>query len=169
MVRSINKNERRKFIYYVRSLLSTTAQMDAEDIVHDVLTNILERTDPPAPELLLAYIFRSLKNRVIDYARTRKTMLSLDTQDIESQGQLVHAMEDRSPSALDLLQSEEGRRELFEALDMLSEIERQVIISHELEGSTFKELAQMWQMPINTLLSHKARAMKKLQAHFQKL
>ena len=56
---------------------------------------------------------------------------------------------------------------LFSALDSLKEIERTIIVAHELEGVPFKELAVLLQMPQNTLLSHKSRGMKKLRTHFQ--
>ena len=45
-------------------------------------------------------------------------------------------------------------------------MEEEVIIAHKLEGVPFKELSQIWEIPQNTLLSHKARAMNKLRKHF---
>lgn len=44
-LRSFIKNERQRLVYYVRSLLTETTEMDAEDVVHDVLTKILEKAD----------------------------------------------------------------------------------------------------------------------------
>ena len=84
----------------------------------------------------------------------------------EPQPKLVDVLQDVRPNPLELLQSAEGKQTLFEALDGLSAIERQVVIAHELEGSSFKELEARFRMPLNTLLSHKARAMKKLKKHF---
>jgi len=48
-LRSLIKSERQRLVYYVRSLLTETAEMDAEDVVHDVLAKILERADPTTP------------------------------------------------------------------------------------------------------------------------
>ena len=56
----------------------------------------------------------------------------------------------------------ERSEELYHLLNHLSEEERALIIATELEGYTFKELAEVWRVPINTLLSKKSRAMKKL-------
>lgn len=161
-VRSFIESERQRFIHYVRSLLKETAEMDAEDVVHDVLIKILERADLPAPDFLAAYIYRSLKNRVIDYVRTRKSTLSLDAESDEGGGKLIDLLQDLKPNALEVLQTQEGKKELFEALEELSEMEKEVIIAHEFEGVPFKELSKMWNVPQNTLLSHKSRAMKKL-------
>ncbi len=165
-VRSFVESERQRFIYYVRSLLKGTAEMDAEDVVHDVLIKILERADLPAPDFLAAYIYRSLRNRVIDYVRTRKPALSLDAESDEGGGKLIDLLQDLKPNVLEVLQTQEGKEKLFEALEALSEMERTVIIAHELEGIPFKELSHMWNVPLNTLLSHKSRAMKKLKKHF---
>ena len=165
--RSFIKSERQKLIYYVRSLLQETAEMDAEDLVHDVLLKILEKTDLNAPlEYMAAYVYRSLKNRVIDYFRTRKSTLSLDGDQDGESGRLIDLLYDLRPNALALLQTGQGKEELFTALERLSEMEKEVIIAHELEGIPFKELAQTWEVPQNTLLSHKSRAMKKLRNHF---
>ena len=165
--RSFIKSERQRFIHYVRSLLRETAEMDAEDVVHDVLVKMLERTDSTVPlENLGGYIYRSLRNRVIDYVRTRKTTLSLDQESEGESAKLIDLLYDLRPNALEVLQTEEGKTTLFEALEELNEIEKEVIIAHEFEGIPFKELAQMWDIPQNTLLSHKSRAMKKLKRHF---
>ena len=155
--RSFIKSERQRFIHYVRSLLRETAEMDAEDVVHDVLVKMLERTDSTVPlENLGGYIYRSLRNRVIDYVRTRKTTLSLDQESEGESAKLIDLLYDLRPNALEVLQTEEGKTRLFEALEELNEIEREVIIAHEFEGIPFKELAQMWDVPQNTLLSHKS-------------
>ena len=159
--------ERRKLVGYVRSLVRDTADMDAEDVVQDVLVRFLERTDFATPENLAAYIYRSLKNRVIDNMRTRKATMSLDAE-IENGGmRLVDLLQDRSTNALEVLQTREGRDELFNALSTLNEMERDVVIAHELEGVPFAELAEMWNIPLNTLLSHKSRAMRKLKQIYQ--
>ncbi len=140
--------------------------MDAEDVVHDVLVSVLERADLPAPDFMVAYVFRSLRNRVIDYVRTRKPTVSLEAETDEGRGKLIDLLKDRQPNALEVLQTREGKEELFEALEELSEMEREVVIAHELEGVPFNELSQMWNVPLNTLLSHKSRAMEKLKKRF---
>ena len=168
-LRSFIRSERQRFVYYVRSLLTETAEMDAEDVVHDVLAKILEKADPTTPlENLAAYVYRSLKNRVIDYIRTKKPTLSLDGVSDAESGKLVDLLHDVTPNALEALQTQEWKEGLFEALEGLRDIEREVIIAHEFEGIPFKELSHRWHVPQNTLLSHKSRAMKKVRKHFQR-
>jgi RNA polymerase sigma factor (sigma-70 family) len=161
--RAFIKSERQRLVGYVRSLLKETTEMDAEDVVHDVLVRLLERPATAAPlEYLAAYVYRSLRNRVIDSRRTRKPTLSLDAEDGDGNARLADVLHDITPDVLELLQSDDGKRRLFAALEQLNEQERNVIIAHEFEGIPFKQLSATWHIPQNTLLSHKSRALKKL-------
>ena len=63
----------------------------------------------------------------------------------------------------------ERETQLFEALTALSEIERDVVIAHSLKGIPFNQLAIDFNLPLNTLLSHKARGMKKLKSTLEQL
>lgn len=159
--------ERKKLVRYVRSILSDTGGIDAEDLVQDVLLRLLERPGSSnAIENTTAYIYRSLRNRVIDYQRSQKPNLSADSEENTNGESLLNLLEDGKPNALELLQTAQGKTELFESLECLGEIEKRVVIAHELEGTPFRELAAAWNIPQNTLLSHKSRAMKKLKRYF---
>ncbi len=167
--RTLFANERERFINYVRSLLSEAAELDAEDVVHDVMVKILERGDSMPPlEYLAAYVFRSLRNRVIDSSRTQKKLLSIDADQDETGAEqtpaFAEALTDLRPGVADQLQSDQCRHALFDALTQLTSIEQKVIIGHEFEGLTFREISSASGIGINTLLSHKARAIKKLKA-----
>ena len=163
--KTVFEEERPGFVRYVRSLLSNRADIDAEDVVQDVLVSVLERQDLPAAELIAGYVFRALKNRIIDMSRTQKRMVSLDSE-MESGERLIDLLRETQPVALKQMQSAEAKTMLFVGLDSLSEIERYIIIAHQLEGVSFKELTTALDIPQNTLLSHKARGMKKLRKYF---
>lgn len=161
------ERERKKLVRYVRSLLRETADMDAEDLVQDVLLKILERAGSPVNiENTTAYIYRSLRNRVIDYRKSQKPIQSIDAVIGEHGESLIDLLQDHKPNTIESLQTEQGKNELFEALECLSQIERKVIIAHELEGASFKEITTLLKVPQNTLLSHKSRAMQKLKKYF---
>ena len=78
--RTVIEEERPTFVRYVRSLLRNRSDLDAEDVVQDVLLSVLERPDLPAAEYIAGYIFRSLRNRIIDLSRTRREMVSLNSE-----------------------------------------------------------------------------------------
>lgn len=165
--RSFVESERHRLVSFVRARLVETADADAEDIVQDVLLRLVERGDAQSLDNLAGYVYRALRNRVIDRLRTKKDMVSLDHETGDSGDTFADLLRDVSPGSLETLQSAEGRTALFTALEKLSAIERAVIIQHEFEGAPFKELSENMQVPVNTLLSHKSRALKKLKEYFK--
>ncbi|MFT7245352.1 MAG: RNA polymerase sigma factor (sigma-70 family) [Candidatus Azotimanducaceae bacterium] len=169
-LRSFLQEERRKLINYVRSLISETASLEAEDIVQDVLLKMVERRDDLPPlEGLGAYTYRSLRNRVIDKQRGKRETTSLDQELAERDATLLDVLPANGPEPEWFIQTAEGRALLFKALESLHDIEREVVICHELEGTPFIELSMRLEVTQNTLLSHKARGMKKLKIYFSEL
>ena len=59
--------------------------------------------------------------------------------------------------------------ELADALDGLPDEQREVFVQHELEGKSFKEIAEATGVPINTLLSRKRYAMLFIRDQLQEL
>ena len=64
--------------------------------------------------------------------------------------------------AEETLGREEAEEALAEAIEELPPAQRDVLVATELEGRSFKELAEQWQTPIGTLLARKSRAMHAL-------
>lgn len=141
-----------RLVGYVRSWIEDTADRDAEDIVQDVFASVFENADVTAPIAdLSAYVYRSLRNRIVDAYRKprRTTALSEPVQDsrYEASAQVEHR---------------EDRDRLFEAIDALPSAQREVLVATELEGRSFRELAAEWDVPIGTLLARKHRAVHAL-------
>ena len=59
--------------------------------------------------------------------------------------------------------------ELADALDDLPDEQRDVFVMHELEGKSFKEIAEITGEPVNTLLSRKRYAVLFLREVLQEL
>ena len=57
--------------------------------------------------------------------------------------------------------------EIYAALDELPDEQRDVFVAHELEGVTFKEMAQASGVSVNTLLARKRYAVLHLRARLQ--
>ena len=155
---------------YVRRMIDDAAERDGEDIVQDVMLNAFNLADLNAPiENVSAYLYQSLRNRVVDYLRKRKSgtrsleELVLEESDLKLGDLLYDA--DNNPVV------EFERREmlhfLFEVIDTLNEEQRAVLIETEFEGRTFKELAKEWGVPVGTLLARKSRALAKIRKIFQ--
>lgn len=142
-----------RLVGYVRSRIEDTAERDAEDVVQDVIEHLFEKADMTDPIVdLSGYVFRSLRNRVIDLYRRKRAPAE----------ELPEGIADLRYEAEQTMDREEARDALAEAIEDLPRAQRDVLVATELEGRSFKELAEEWQTPIGTLLARKHRAMNAL-------
>ena len=154
--------EGKKFAGFVRRNFADARELEAEDLVQDVFARLFEKTDPLAEVgNLSAYVYRSLRNAVVDSLRRRKHMISLYTRFGEDQDlSLADLLADPGGTPLDHLE-ESQREEAFErAYAQLSEPERAILEANGFEGRSFRELSEEWEVPIGTLLSRKNRAVR---------
>jgi RNA polymerase sigma factor (sigma-70 family) len=141
-----------RLVGYVRAWIADSADRDAEDVVQDVIENLFEKADMTAPIAdLSAYLYRSLRNRVIDLYRRPKRTAAMPEE-----------LSDLRYEASEDFDRETAREELFEAIEELPPAQREVLVATELEGRSFKELAEEWKTPIGTLLARKHRAVRSL-------
>lgn len=159
------RKEYRRMVAFVRSLIDDAADRDGEDIVQDVMSGLLDAADITVPvENLAAYIYRSLRNRVIDSLRRRREDISLDAAP-EDGGSLLDLISDTRYDAAGEIEKREIREALFGAIDSLNEDQRAILCMTELEGLSFREAAAILSVPIGTLLARKSRAMAKIREH----
>jgi len=158
------RREGRRLVSFVRGRIEDSAELEAEDLVQDVFASLWDRSDPLAEvENLSAYVWRSLRNRVVDALRKRRPTLSLDRPLGDEEGLvLADILASDEPDALEELLEAEELSDLARGLEILDPRERELIRQTEFEGRTFRELSEEWQVPIGTLLSRKSRAIRKL-------
>ncbi|SFL51311.1 RNA polymerase sigma factor [Pelosinus propionicus] len=157
----IISKEQKNFLQYIRRRIKNISDMDAEDIVADVVFNVYNKVDIQYHiENILAYMYRSIKNKMIDYLRQPSRAISLYQSDEVSGRSIVEFIVDRSADIETKMLQEELRNQLYGALMKLDRKQREVWIATEIEGYTYKELAAKWGEPIGTLLSRKSRATK---------
>ena len=160
---NIIANERKRFIQYVRRKLTDISDMDAEDIVADVIFNVYNKVDLQYHiENVLAYMYRSIKNRMIDHLRQSSRQISLDKIDEISGVAFLETLIDTNANIEIKVQQAELKDQLYAAVMNLDPKQRAIWIATEIEGYTFKELSEKWGEPIGTLLSRKSRAVKVL-------
>src|SRR5580658_3086564 len=131
------QRERSRLMNFIRRRVRD--QMDAEDILQDVLYSFVEAFRlPSSVEHASAWLYQVARNRIIDRFRKRREELlgdadgSYDAQDTRLDLTLPAA--DGGPEA------EYARAELMQALqsalDELPEAQREVFIAHEIEGKS---------------------------------
>src|SRR5580692_3404286 len=135
---------------------------DAEDILQDVLYELVRTYRLMHPvEHASAWLYRVARNRIIDFVRKKRPEA---VEDLRAPGADDDAftLEDLLPSPDAGPEAAYARsvllQELNAAIEELPEEQREVFIAHEIEGRSFKELAEDTGVGLNTLLSRKRYA-----------
>ncbi len=79
----------------------------------------------------------------------------------------IHDVEDGALGPEDLLLQNASRRTLREALEELPVEFREALVLRELEGLSYREMAEVTQLPIGTVMSRLARARQRLRRCLQ--
>ena len=147
-------------------------EMDAEDILQEVFYELVEADRMMKPiEQLSGWLYRVARNRITDlFRKKRPEALANDhaanTTDGESQ-----RLEDLLPAPDAGPEAAYTRTVLIEELDAalneLPEEQRQAFVAHEIEGQSFKELAETTGVSVNTLILRKHRAVVHLRERLE--
>ena len=143
--------------------------LDADDILQDVFYELVEANRLLMPiGHVTGWLFRVARNRITDLFRKKKPEPFANA--LDEDGKLLNVEEllpspDAGPDALyarSVLVDE-----LESAIDELPEEQREVFLAHEVEGKSFKELAEETGVSINTLLARKRYAVMHLRERLQ--
>jgi len=145
---------------------------DAEDILQDVFYELVEANRLLMPiDHVTGWLFRVARNRITDLFR-KKTPESFSEASVPAGDELLH-LDDLLPSPDAGPEALYARTILLEELELaveeLPEEQREVFIAHELEGRSFKEMAQETGVSVNTLLSRKRYAVLHLRKRLQSI
>ena len=161
------QREGRRLFHFIRKRVDDEG--DAEDILQDVFFELIEAYRLMKPvEQVGAWLYRIARNRIIDRFRKKRPEVEVP----------LYANEEGGLRLEDLLPSPEAGpaavyarsvllEELDAALEELPEEQRDVFIAHEMEGRSFKQLAEETGLSINTLLSRKRYAILHLRRRLQ--
>ena len=146
---------------------------DAEDILQDVFYELVEANRLLMPiEHVTGWLFRVARNRITDLFRKKRPENFSDTAVADEDGELLQ-LEDLLPSPDAGPEALYARNvlldELEAAVDELPEEQREVFVGHELEGRSFKEMAAETGVSVNTLLSRKRYAVRRLRERLQSI
>jgi len=157
------RSERGRLLRFIRASIADAA--DAEDILQDTLYELVRAFRLMQPvEQVGAWLFRVARNRIIDRARRRGARLPLTgTAEAVGEdadlGELLPAV-NADPEGAAMREVLLAQLEL--ALAALPPEQRAVFIAHELDGVSFRELAERSGVSINTLLARKHYATRAL-------
>lgn len=163
------RTERKRLFDFIRRRVRT--EEDAEDILSDVFYQLISSysvTDPI--EKMTSWLFTVARNKIIDwYRKKRPESLPRDLNDPSMPLNLEDILYDPTQNPDQVYARSLVWTELAEALDELPEEQKQVFVMHELEGKSFKEIAEITGELQNTLLSRKRYAVLYLREQLQEL
>ena len=168
-ITEVVKREGSRLRNFIRRRVSDPG--DVEDVLQDVFYRLVEANRLLMPiDHVTGWLFRVARNRITDLFRKKKPELLSDAV-IESEEGEALQIEDLLPSPDAGPDALYVRNLLLEeidfALEELPDEQREVFIAHELEGRSFKELAEETGVSLNTLLSRKRYAVLHLRARLQ--
>ena len=161
--------ERKRLFDFIRRRVRNEA--DAEDILQDVFYQLVTSYSLTEPiERLTSWLFTVARNKVIDWYRKRRPeALPADEDNPSAPLNLEDILFDPKENPDEVYARSLVWTELAEALDELPEEQRDVFVLHELEGKSFKEIAEITGEPVNTLLSRKRYAVLFLREQLKEL
>lgn len=142
---------------YVHSKIENDADRDAEDIIQDVALKIFSRKEVVPINNVAGFVYHSIKNRIID--SMRKKRLSRAEEDLENQ---LSDFAEQFYSASDNLYSDALKTALKEAIFSLKPPYRDIILTIDVEGYTYREISEETGIPEGTLMSRRHRAISQL-------
>ena len=167
------QREGRKLLRFIRRRVKD--QTDAEDILQEVFYELTEAYRLMKPiEEAGAWLYRVARNRIIDRFRKKQPEPFGEMPEGADEG---WRWEDLLPSPDAGPEAAYARGvlldELEAALEELPGEQREVLLAHEMEGRSFKQIAGETGVSVNTLLSRKRYAVlhlrRRLKAIYEEL
>ena len=145
---------------YVSSKVRSNIHYDPDDIIQDVALKLFSGSNRyTSINNVAAFVYRAVKNRIIDLMRTSKenkyhNEATKETRIIEFMEVLYGAADNNYPDHM--------KQELKKAIMELKPASRNIILAIDFEGYTYKEIHQDTGIPIGTLMSQRHRALAQL-------
>ncbi|QHN05352.1 RNA polymerase sigma factor [Granulicella sp. WH15] len=133
---------------------------EAEDLLQDVFYELIEAYRLMKPmEQVTAWLFRVARNRITDLFRRQKPVVLGEPMDDEGEEVSLESLLPSADAGPDAVYARNVLLDLLEAaLEELPESQREVFVAHEVQGRSFKEIAEETGVSVNTLLSRKRYA-----------
>jgi RNA polymerase sigma factor (sigma-70 family) len=158
------ENERRRLLAFIRRRIPD--EIDAEDLLQDVFSELVEAYRMMKPVAHAgSWMMQVARNRITDLFRRGKKEV-VDDGDSRILEELLPSP-DAGPEALyarGVLLAE-----IESALGELPPSQREVFLAHEIDGRSFADISRETGVSVNTLLSRKHYAVKRLRNRLRRI
>jgi RNA polymerase sigma factor (sigma-70 family) len=156
------ESERRRLLAFIRRRIPD--EIDAEDLLQDVFAELVEAYRLMKPIAHAgAWMMQVARNRITDLFRRAKPEVAEDARVLED----LLPSPDAGPDAL--FARSVLLAEIEAALAELPVSQREVFLAHEIDGRSFAEISAGTGVAVNTLLSRKHYAVKRLRSRLQRV
>ena len=166
-IAAVMLRERGRLLAFIRRRIDDAAE--AEDILQEAFYELVAAARLAQPvEQIGAWLLRVVRNRIIDRFRRKRPELLLDRAGGADEERVLDEL---LPAADGTPETAAMRAVLLDeieaALEELPREQREVFIAQELDGLTFRELAERSGESINTLLARKRYGVLRLRERLQ--
>lgn len=140
---------------YAVALSVTRVPQDAEDVVQDAFVTALERLEECTPERFPGWLLRIVRNRALNHRRGEGVRAARPLDEAADRAAGDSPARDAERTEL--------RERLSAGLETLTDVQREVLLLHDLEGWKHREIAAALGLPEGTVrhhLFHARRAMR---------
>jgi len=157
------ESERRRLLAFIRRRISD--EIDAEDLLQDVFSELVEAYRLMKPIAHAgAWMIQVAKNRITDLFRRGNREV------VEEAGREILEWLPSSDGGPEMLYARSVLLDEIEvALGELPPMQREVFLAHEIEGRSFAQISEQTGVSVNTLLSRKHYAVKRLRNRLQRI
>lgn len=138
---------------------------DIQDIFQDVWLRVIAKSRDFRQERFKGWVFRIAHNLVIDASRRRRKVVSLDEPRLGEgnyDGTLADTLASREPGPVSRVNGHDIRQAIDRALAELPKKQREVLIMRMESELTFREIAEILDIPLNTCLARMQYALSKM-------
>jgi RNA polymerase sigma-70 factor (ECF subfamily) len=129
----------------------------AEDAMQNAFCKLI--TLKERPQTLKLYVFRSVRNAAIDILRKEKRMNAFSED---------YIYPTRS-TPRDHSETSEFQQRVVQAMQQLSDDERETVVHHLYADLTFREISELREISINTVMSWYRRGIEKLRIELEEV
>ncbi|MBN2090583.1 sigma-70 family RNA polymerase sigma factor [candidate division KSB1 bacterium] len=137
----------------------------ARDLFQDVMVNVLKALPKyQEQQKFSSWLFSIAHNLATNYLQKQRRLSSMmtDDSDFDTSFELLNLQADDALSPEEILKNKELGMILRKAIEMLPVDQKQVLLLREYSELSFKEIAQMMDCPLNTVLGRMRYALLNL-------
>ncbi len=151
------------FAYYLLG-----SKEEAEDVAQEVLLRLWKNIESVKFEAAGGWLSRVTRNACFDRLRQRRTQNRLFATSLDTPGldPATQATEDNPESRAN---SWDVQRHLRQALAEIAEPHRSIVILREIQGLKYIEIAELLEIPINTVKTYLHRARRTLRTQLREV